>query len=57
MTEKNTELIILTPSELAVPPLVASAGERAARRFVEFFTANIPTEIRERPIAGTSTPS
>jgi hypothetical protein len=41
MTQKNTEIIILTPSGPALPALVAAAGERASRRFVEFFTANI----------------
>ena len=41
MTENNTEIVLLTPSGLAVPALVAAAGKRASRRFVEFFTANI----------------
>ncbi len=41
MTANNTEIVVLTPSGLAVPALVAAAGKRASRRFVEFFTANI----------------
>ena len=41
MTENKTELIVLTPSGIAVPALIAAAGKRASRRFVEFFTANI----------------
>lgn len=43
----NTELIV-HPSQLpgqvrgfSIPALVAAAGDRASRRFVEFFTANI----------------
>ena len=42
MTENKTELIVLTPSGIAVP--IAGAGKRASRRFVEFFTANIRNE-------------
>jgi site-specific recombinase XerC len=42
MTEnKKTDLILLTPSGPALPALVAAAGAKASRRFVEFFTANI----------------
>src|ERR1700677_518833 len=41
MADNQTELILLTPSSMAVPALVAAAGVHAARRFVEFFTANI----------------
>jgi len=41
MAENDANLIILKPSGLAVPALVAAAGEHASRRFVEFFTANI----------------
>ena len=42
MTQNNSELIIiLTLVGPALPALVAAAGERASRRFVEFFTANI----------------
>jgi len=50
MTEKNTELIILTPSGLAMPALIAAA-ERAFRRFVEFFTANIRNKNTRGPTA------
>ena len=38
---KATELIVLTASEIALPQLITAAGLRVARRFVEFFTANI----------------
>jgi hypothetical protein len=41
MTQKNTEIILLTPTGPALPALVAAAGPKASRRFVEFFTANI----------------
>jgi site-specific recombinase XerD len=41
MADRHTDLIALTPSSMAVPTLVAAAGVHAARRFVEFFTANI----------------
>jgi integrase/recombinase XerD len=41
MTQNNSELIILKPSGPALPALVAAAGPKASRRFVEFFTANI----------------
>jgi integrase/recombinase XerD len=41
MPQNNSELIILTPSGPALPALVAAAGPKASRRFIEFFTANI----------------
>jgi integrase/recombinase XerD len=41
MTGDDHNLIVLTPSELALPSLIAAAGQHASRRFVEFFTANI----------------
>jgi integrase/recombinase XerD len=41
MTGDDQNLIVLTPFELALPPLIAAAGKHASRRFVEFFTANI----------------
>ena len=41
MTKNHTEIVILTPSNRALPALVAAAGPKASRRFVEFFTANI----------------
>ncbi len=43
MTEKlKTDLpILLLPESLPVPALIAQAGERATRRFLEFFTAHI----------------
>jgi site-specific recombinase XerD len=38
----KNDLIVLTPdSALPLPVLIAAAGPRAARRFVQFFTANI----------------
>src|SRR3954470_24098863 len=36
--------LIQRPSGLLVPVLIADAGDDAARRFVEFFTANIPND-------------
>jgi hypothetical protein len=42
MSEHGTDLIVLTPFvSVPVPAIIANAGKRAARRFVEFFTANI----------------
>ena len=41
MTKNHTEIVILTPSNRALPALVTAAGPKASRRFVEFFTANI----------------
>lgn len=36
-----TQEMILHPSGLNLPALIAGAGDRAAWRFVEFFTVNI----------------
>jgi integrase/recombinase XerD len=41
MAANQNEIILLTPSGPALPALVAAAGPKASRRFVEFFTANI----------------
>src|SRR5271167_953085 len=41
MAETKNEIILLTPSGPALPALVAAAGSKASRRFVEFFAANI----------------
>jgi integrase/recombinase XerD len=41
MAQEHSDLIILTPSGRALPALIAAAGPKASRRFVEFFTANI----------------
>jgi site-specific recombinase XerD len=42
MAEHGAQLIVLTPAAgVPLPAVIASAGQRAARRFVEFFTANI----------------
>ena len=40
---KTTEVAILEPAagSMLVPAMVAAAGERAALRFIDFFTANI----------------
>src|SRR4051812_15816923 len=40
----KSELVAARPAAggLLVPTLIADAGDGAARRFVEFFTANIP---------------
>ena len=48
MSEHGTDLIVLTPfASVPVPAIIANAGKRAARRFVEFFTANIHPDTRE----------
>ena len=42
MTSRADNLIRVSPrGHTALPAIIASAGERASRRFVEFFTANI----------------
>jgi integrase/recombinase XerD len=42
MAEHGADLIVLTPSaSVPVSAIIANAGRRASRRFVEFFTANI----------------
>jgi len=41
MAKSKNEIVLLTPSGPALPALVATAGPKASRRFVEFFTANI----------------
>jgi site-specific recombinase XerD len=38
---RRTEIIPVTPGRVQLPAVIASAGAGAARRFVEFFTANI----------------
>lgn len=38
---QETRLIPVTPKGFSVPALIGVAGDRASRRFVEFFTANI----------------
>jgi hypothetical protein len=38
---KNDPIILTPDSALPVPVLIADAGARASRRFVQFFTANI----------------
>ncbi len=40
--QSNAELGFVDPSFL--PTIITDAGDRAARRFVEFFTANIPND-------------
>jgi integrase/recombinase XerD len=42
MAKDRSHLILLTPTaSVVMPAVIANAGERASRRFVEFFTANI----------------
>lgn len=42
MSARATALVTPTPSTgLYLPPMIAGAGERAALRFLEFFTVNI----------------
>ena len=55
MTQNKNELILLTPSGMAVPALIAAAGKRASRRFIEFFTANIRNKNTREAYAGPST--
>src|SRR3954447_21910210 len=38
-------------TRLTVPALIADAGDEAARRFVEFFTANIPNDNTRKAYA------
>jgi hypothetical protein len=40
----NRELARRSTTGPLVPALIADAGDAAARRFFEFFTANIPNE-------------
>ena len=40
--KRTRELTTRRPTGPVVPALIADAGDGAARRFVEFFTANIP---------------
>ena len=42
-SEDTTDLVILPPlsAQLTVPTTIVDAGDGAARRFLEFFTANI----------------
>jgi len=39
--EANCQLVILTPTALPVPALIADAGDRAAERFFTFLTVTI----------------
>lgn len=41
LQQHRAEIISVTPSGLNLPVVIAAAGERTSRRFVEFFTANI----------------
>src|SRR5713101_2361221 len=41
LEKHRAKLITVIPSGLNLPVVIAAAGERASRRFVEFFTANI----------------
>jgi hypothetical protein len=36
------DLVVVDGTKTLLPVQIASAGDRAARRFVEFFTANYP---------------
>ncbi len=42
-------------ADLIIPPLIAGAGKRASRRFVEFFTANIRNKNTREAYAAPST--
>src|ERR1039457_427755 len=41
LQKQTAEIVRVIPSGLNLPVVIAAAGERASRRFVEFFTANI----------------
>jgi hypothetical protein len=45
MSPARSSLPALPYGELVVPLLVAQEGERAAKRYVEFFAANIRNSI------------
>src|SRR5712691_3345421 len=47
-------LTVLSPSLAGVPALVAAAGQKAARRYVEFFTAEIRNPRTRRAYAGAA---
>ena len=46
--EMTTAITVIAPAagSMPVPAMVAAAGERAARRFIDFFTANCFTTGR-----------
>jgi hypothetical protein len=45
MAEHGAQLIVLTPAaSVPLPAIITRAGQRAARHFVEFFTANIQNQ-------------
>lgn len=46
----NGELSLTKSSGPLLPTLIESAGEKAAWRFLEFFTANIRDPILARPM-------
>ena len=41
LQKQTAEIVPVIPSGLNLPVVITAAGERASRRFVEFFTANI----------------
>ena len=41
MTREKTTSLVVQRSAVVLPAVITGAGERAGRRFVEFFTANI----------------
>ena len=53
--EQSTVLVLTRPPELAVPALFAQAGERAAKRLIEFFTAEIRNPNTRRAYAAAVT--
>ena len=53
MNPQATALVHVVPSTgLRLPSLIAGAGDRAALRFLEFFTVNIRTATRGRLMRG-----
>jgi integrase/recombinase XerC len=49
--EKGRELMMACPAGAVVPVLITAAGDRAQRRFLEFFTANIRNPHTRRAYA------
>ena len=41
MSSQRTDILLIDPAVCTVPRLIAGAGDRAALRFIEFFTVTI----------------
>ena len=49
----DSDMIVATGRTQVVPSLIATAGERASMRFLEFFAANIRSPHTRRAYAAT----